>query len=160
MTDADGKPPPVPRAGEFSRRLPTWRERQEAVSLSETFRMHMEGDGRVEISIDRGEGSPADELEFEPALAEAVCALADAIAGGSGVMLVPFHREMSIGMASDILNVDENFVRKLGESGEIGITRPGMRPRVDSESVFAYRERRDAKREKALDSLMAEDPGV
>ena len=144
---------------EFGSRLPTEEERKNAAALASILERRMQHGGCISLMVGAGRGFPG-MVNLPPALAEAVHGFMAAVAGGSGVMFAPFGSEMSVGFAADILNVDEKFVRKLGDEGEIEIVRPGMRPRAKTESVFAYKWRRDAAREKALDSLMASGPDI
>ena len=141
---------------EFGRRLPTEDERRGAAALGRIVREYMDNrkkGGVLEISVHDGESEST--IDFEPGLAETICNFADIIARGEGVMVVPFDEDMSLGMASGVLGSPEEFIRVLCEKGEIeSFVTPGGRLRLNSESVFAHKKKREENSGKADEAIV------
>ncbi|GET38120.1 helix-turn-helix domain-containing protein [Microseira wollei] len=77
-----------------------------------------------------------------------------AMASGQAITLVPHNRELTTQEAADILNVSRPFLIKLLEQGEIPHIKVGKHRRIRFQDLMAYKEQRDNKRSKLLDSLI------
>lgn len=78
------------------------------------------------------------------------------LANGHAVTIVPVRAQLTTQEAADLLNVSRPHVVQLLESGEIPFTKVGTHRRIRAADVMAYRAKRDAEHEGALDELGAE----
>ena len=69
------------------------------------------------------------------------------------VALRSFGSELSTQQAADLLNVSHPFLLKLLQDKKIPHQKVGTCRRIRAEDLFAYKKRRDAKREDALTRL-------
>jgi len=137
----------------LSERLPTPDEaakaRQAASALAKVadaermLSLHLAPNGQGEITVD-----------LPPAISKIVLDLLLLIGKGEAVTLVPFGAELTTQQAADLLNVSRPFLVKLIESGEIAHHKVGRHRRIRAKDLFAYKQRRDARRDKALQRLV------
>lgn len=137
----------------LSERLPTPDEaakaRQAASALAKVagaermLSLHLAPNGQGDITVD-----------LPPAISKIVLDLLLLIGKGEAVTLVPFGAELTTQQAADLLNVSRPFLVKLIESGEIAHHKVGRHRRIRAKDLFAYKQRRDARRDKALQRLV------
>lgn len=94
--------------------------------------------------------------EIPASIFDVLTRVADDMAQGHAVVVVPVGHELTTQEAADILNVSRPYLVKLLESGEIDFHLAGTHRRVYFEHLMAYRERRDQTRHDLLDELAKE----
>jgi excisionase family DNA binding protein len=94
--------------------------------------------------------------EIPASIFDVLARVADDMAHGHAIMIVPVGHELTTQEAADILNVSRPHLVKLLESGEIDFHLAGTHRRVYFEHLMAYRERRDRGRHEVLDELARE----
>lgn len=78
------------------------------------------------------------------------------LAKGEGVKIVPIKSELTTSEAATILNVSRPYLVELLESGEIPFRKVGVRRRILSQDLIAYKEKIDNQRKKTLKELTAQ----
>jgi len=79
--------------------------------------------------------------------------VAEVLAKGDAITIVPVGKELTTQQAADLLNVSRQYlVRLLGE-GRIPYTKTGKHRRIRIEDVLAFKQKRDDDRSAALDEL-------
>jgi excisionase family DNA binding protein len=76
---------------------------------------------------------------------------------GQAITLVPVDNYLTTQQAADILNVSRPFLVKLLEAGELHHHKIGRHRRILANDLFAYRDKRDEDRSKALSDLISSD---
>nr|WP_221473499.1 helix-turn-helix domain-containing protein [Planomonospora venezuelensis] len=93
------------------------------------------------------------EADLPPSLASALVRIAELMAAGRGVAIVPVDRELTTREAADLLGISRPTLIKLLEDGEIGFTRPNNSRRIPLHEVLDYKERRSRRRKALLDEM-------
>ncbi|MBT8223910.1 MAG: excisionase family DNA-binding protein [Dactylosporangium sp.] len=127
--------------------MPAEDERASLVQLTELLH---EGTGALAVS----RGGP--EIAVPRSVRDVLTRIADVLASGRGVAIVPVDRELTTTEAAGLLGVSRPTLIKLLESGEIGYSRPNSSRRVPLDQVLAYRDRRGQTRRAILDELTAD----
>jgi excisionase family DNA binding protein len=141
----------MPFDGSLSERLPTPEEAEDAKKAATFLARHLTKQGGF---ILRGkQGSNGESVELPPAVTQLVHDLLLSIGKGEAVTLVPFGGELSTQEAADLLNVSRPFLVKLIEGREIPHHKVGTHRRIRAEDLFAFKRRRDSKRNEALTRL-------
>lgn len=91
--------------------------------------------------------------EIPASIFDVLARVADDMAHGHAVVVVPVGHELTTQEAADILNVSRPHLVKLLESGEIDFHLAGTHRRVYFEHLMAYRDQRDQARHDVLDEL-------
>ena len=98
-------------------------------------------------------GSDGERIELPDSALEALRIIIEAMAAGQSITLVPHGKELTSQEAADILHVSRPHLIKLLDRSELPFHRVGTHRRIRIEDVLAYRDRRDAALEAALDEL-------
>jgi excisionase family DNA binding protein len=87
--------------------------------------------------------------------------VAEVLARGDSVTIVPVGQEMTTQQAADLLNVSRQYLVRLLNEGRIPYTKTGKHRRLRIEDVLAFKEQRDRDRNAKLDELtqMSEEVG-
>jgi excisionase family DNA binding protein len=141
----------MPLDGSLSERLPTHEEAEDAKKAAIFFARHLTKQGGLALRIKHGTDGVS--VELPPAVTRLVLDLLLFVSKGEAVTIVPFGAELSTQEAADLLNVSRPFLVKLIEHKEIPHHKVGTHRRVRAEDLFAYKRRRDSKRNDALNRL-------
>lgn len=101
--------------------------------------------------------SPAgDEIPLPEPMFHLLARIAEVLARGDAVTIVPVGQELTTQQAADLLNVSRQYLIRLLDVNELPFTRTGGKHRrLRIEDVLAYKAKRDHEREDALDELAA-----
>jgi excisionase family DNA binding protein len=118
---------------------------------------YLAGRRKVRVQVIPEEGRADEEPLVLPAsVLNLLFTILTEMAEGNTVTLIPIHAELTTQQAADLLNVSRPFVVELLEKGEIPHRKVGTHRRVLFSDLMAYKQRSDAKRQKALDELVAQ----
>ncbi len=145
----------APRNDALFERLPSPTEVESARMLHEALARFGERKAPAVISVKHG--GEEETFELLPAVAATLVDVLRHFARGKAVTLVPIGAEMTTQQAADMLNVSRPYLIKLIDQGELHATKVGRHRRIPATEVFAFKHRRDAARNAALDELMATD---
>jgi excisionase family DNA binding protein len=98
-------------------------------------------------------GPEGERIELPASAVEALKIVVDALARGKSVTLVPHEKDLTSQEAADLLHVSRPHLIKILDHREVPFHRVGTHRRIRLEDVLAYRDRRDAERQAALDEL-------
>jgi excisionase family DNA binding protein len=79
--------------------------------------------------------------------------VAEVLARGDSVTIVPVGKELTTQQAADLINVSRQYLIRLLDDGRIAYTKTGKHRRLRIEDVLAFKEQRDAERKTALRDL-------
>lgn len=82
--------------------------------------------------------------------------VAEVLARGDAITVVPVGKELTTQQAADLLNVSRQYLVRLLEEKQLPFTKTGKHRRLRIEDVLAFKERRDRERKAALDELTAQ----
>jgi len=87
--------------------------------------------------------------------------VAEVLARGDAITVVPVGKELTTQQAADLLNVSRQYLVRLLDEGALPHAKTGKHRRLRIEDVLAYREKRDQDRRAKLDELthLSEDLG-
>lgn len=103
---------------------------------------------RCQLVGPKGESIPLPESVFY--LLERV---AEVMAGGDSITVVPVGKEVTTQQAADILNVSRQYLVRLLDEGRVPFGKTGKHRRVRIEDVLAFKEKRDKDRRAGLREL-------
>jgi len=141
----------MPFDGSLSERLPTPEEAEKAKKASTFLARNMNKQGGLSLHVKQGTNGAV--VELPPAVSRLMLDLLLFISKGEAVTLVPFGAELSTQQAADMLNVSRPFLVKLIENNEVPHYKVGTHRRIRAKDLFAYKQRRDSKRNEALTKL-------
>ena len=95
--------------------------------------------------------------DLPPSVARLLMDILKQTAAGNAVALVPVEAEVTTQQAADLLNVSRPFVVGLVENGTLPARTIGKHRRLSLRDVLAYKADQFAKRERALDEIVAMD---
>jgi len=98
-------------------------------------------------------GPEGERIDLPPTVFQILEQVAELMARGDSVMIVPYGRELTTQQAANLLNMSRQFLVSLVDRGDIPATKTGRHRRLKIEDVLAYRTRRAKARRKALDRL-------
>ena len=106
-------------------------------------------------------GPKGEKVALPEALFSVLARVAEVLAKGDAVTVVPVDKEMTTQQAADLLNVSRQYLVRLLDENKIKHTRTGRHRRLRFEDVLAFKERRDRERKLGLKKLteMSEDAG-
>ncbi len=79
--------------------------------------------------------------------------VAEVLARGDAITIVPVGKQLTTQQAADLLNVSRQYLVRLLDEGRLSFTKTGKHRRLRIEDVLAFREKRDAERRAALRDL-------
>ncbi|MCG8556563.1 MAG: helix-turn-helix domain-containing protein [Proteobacteria bacterium] len=87
--------------------------------------------------------------------------VAELLARGDSLTIVPVGKELTTQQAADLLNVSRQYLVRLLNDGRIPFTKTGKHRRLRIEDVLGFKEQRDRERREGLDELtrMSEEFG-
>lgn len=127
--------------------MPNEDERSSLAELTELLY-----DGAGELVVSRGGA----QIEVPRSVQGVLVRIAEVLAAGRGVAIVPVDRELTTTEAAGLLGVSRPTLVKLLDAGEIGYSRPNSSRRIPLDQVLAYRDRRSQTRRAILDELTAD----
>jgi excisionase family DNA binding protein len=106
-------------------------------------------------------GPTGEKIQVPEAIFYVLERVAEVLARGDAVTVVPVGKELTTQQAADLLNVSRQYVVRLLDEGKIPHTKTGTHRRLRIEHVLEYQRARDAQRRAKLDELTAlsEDAG-
>lgn len=98
--------------------------------------------------------SPSGERHRIPqAVVFGLARIAELLARGDALTIVPVGAVMTTQQAADLLNVSRQYLVRLLDDGKLPYDRTGKHRRLKIEDVLAYKQRRDLERDRKLDAL-------
>jgi excisionase family DNA binding protein len=135
--------------------IPSEKTAKQAHDALEALRAVPRRAGARELRVTLKQGKPVEATIPREAF-ELFLEVLGQLANGHAVTIVPVHAELTTQQAADLLNVSRPHVVQLLEDGELPFSKVGTHRRVRAADVMAYKARRDAAHEAALDELAAE----
>ena len=118
--------------------------------LGDAVRNHRRRTAHCKLVGPSGETIPIPESVFY--ILERV---AEVMARGDSITIIPVGKELTTQQAADILNVSRQYLVRFLDDGRIPYTKTGKHRRLQVEDVLAFKEQRDEQRRAALDELTA-----
>jgi excisionase family DNA binding protein len=142
----------MPLDAALSERLPTPDEIRKARLATQTLAKFADKRGALSLRLRQKEDGEV-AIELPAAISRMVMELLMLIGKGEAVTLVPIGAELTTQQAADLLNVSRPFLIKLLKEKRIPYHTVGTHRRIRAEDIFSYKQKRDAKRAKALEEL-------
>jgi excisionase family DNA binding protein len=98
-------------------------------------------------------GPHGEQISLPGALFDVLEKVAELMAKGAAISVVPVAKELTTQQAADLLQVSRQYLVRLVDEGRLACTRTGSHRRLRLTDVLAYKAQRDAERKKALDDL-------
>jgi excisionase family DNA binding protein len=133
---------------DLTRRLPTKEEIESAAEAATALAQAKARDGALVIG-----GEDGQQIRMAPAISDLLVDLLSHVARGDMVTLVPTGAMLTTQQAADMLNVSRPYLSSLLKEGKIPFIPIGSHRRVKFVDLMAYKERRDAARNSALNEL-------
>ncbi len=100
--------------------------------------------------------SPQEVINIPTSVLPQLTEILNHLAQGNNVEIVPIKQELTTSEAASILNVSRPYLVGLLESGKIPFRKVGVRRRILTQDLMAYKQDIDAKRKSTLTELTAE----
>lgn len=127
-------------------------EQLAVVKLSEMLGGLALGGGRKAPAC-RLVGPKGEEVVLPKALFYLLERVAEVLARGDSVTVVPVGKELTTQQAADLVNVSRQYLVRLLDERRIPYSKTGKHRRLRIEDVLAFKEKRDAERRSALGDL-------
>jgi excisionase family DNA binding protein len=98
-------------------------------------------------------GPRGESIELPAPIFHILARVAEVLARGDAITVVPVHQELTTQQAADLLNISRQYLVRLLEEGKIPHTRTGKHRRLRIDDVLAYKQVRDRERSESLDEL-------
>ncbi len=98
-------------------------------------------------------GPRGEEVALPDAVFYVLERVAEVLARGDSVTVVPVGKELTTQQAADLINVSRQYLVRLLDEGRIAYTKTGKHRRLRIEDVLAFKEQRDHERKNALREL-------
>jgi excisionase family DNA binding protein len=131
-------------------------ERRVASDLDRVLAGIPPGQADIQIRIQRPEG-PGEAIPISPEQFQLLARVVSELARGHDVSLIPTDAELTTSEAAGQLKVSRPFLIGLLEKGEIPYRMVGSHRRIRFGDLYAYKQRNDRERRKALEELSALD---
>lgn len=92
-------------------------------------------------------------LRIPQAVVYGLARIAEVLARGDALTIVPVGAVMTTQQAADLLNVSRQYLVRLLDEGRLPYDRTGKHRRLKIENVLAYKQKRDHERDEKLDEL-------
>lgn len=126
----------------------TREDRAEIAELSSAFRSTATRTTHYDLISPDGERH-----RIPMAVVHAFARIAEVLARGDALTIVPVGAVMTTQQAADLLNVSRQYLVRLLDAGELPYDRTGKHRRLKIEDVLAYKQQRDLARDEKLDAL-------
>ena len=101
-------------------------------------------------------GPTGEQIPLPEPMFHLLARMAEVLARGDAVTIVPVGQELTTQQAADLLNVSRQYLIRLLDANELPFSRTGGKHRrLRIEDVLAYKAKRDREREEGLDELAA-----
>lgn len=98
-------------------------------------------------------GPSGDRHRIPQAVVYGLARIAEVLARGDALTIVPVGAVMTTQQAADVLNVSRQYLVRLLDDHQIPYERTGKHRRLKIEDVLAYKQKRDQERDRKLDEL-------
>jgi len=136
---------PTTLTADLTRRQPT---PEEIANAAQAVAQAQAGEGQLVLA-----GAGGRELHLAPAIRDLMLDLLSHVARGDTVSLVPSRTMLTTQQAADLLNVSRPFLSSLLKKGDLPFIPVGSHRRILHADLMAYKARRDATRNAALEQL-------
>ncbi len=99
-------------------------------------------------------GPSGEEISIPDSVFYVLERVAEVMARGDSITVVPVGKEMTTQQAADLLNVSRQYLVRLLDDGRIPYTKTGKHRRLRVEDVLTFKEQRDRDRKAGLDELV------
>lgn len=100
-------------------------------------------------------GPGGEEIPLPEPMFHLLARMAEVLARGDAVTIVPVGQELTTQQAADLLNVSRQYLIRLLDANELPFSRTGGKHRrLRIEDVLAYKAKRDQERAEGLDALV------
>lgn len=86
--------------------------------------------------------------------------VAEVLARGDSLTIVPVGKQLTTQQAADLLNVSRQYLVRLLDEGRVPFTKTGKHRRLRIEDVLAFKKKRDEERRSFAQCAVAADRGV